>query len=85
MDDDIKSLQLNDTYTLTEPPANKSVVGGKWVFNIKGNPETPIYKARYVAKRYSQIQGIAITPKHFLRQLVWNPSEPSFRLQSKTT
>jgi len=50
MDDEIKSLQLNDTYTLTEPPTNKS-----------------------------------ITPKHFLRQLVWNPSEPSFRLQSKTT
>jgi len=61
MDDDIKSLQLNDTYTLTEPPTNKSVVGGKWVFDIKGNPETPIYKARYVAKGYSQIQGIDYT------------------------
>ena len=61
MDDEIKSLQLNDTYTLTEVPENKSIVGGKWVFHVKGKPESPIYKARYVAKGYSQIQGIDYT------------------------
>ncbi|XP_066925480.1 uncharacterized protein [Clytia hemisphaerica] len=33
MDDEIKSLQLNNTYTLTEPPENKSIVGGKWVYH----------------------------------------------------
>ena len=76
MDEEIKSLQL------TELPANKSIVGGKWVFNVKGSPETPIYKARYVAKGYSQIQGIDYT-ETFLQQHAWNMSEPSYRLQSK--
>ena len=84
MDDEIKSLQLNDTCTLTEQPTNKSVVGGKWIFKIKGNPETPIYKARYVAKDTRKFT-VSITPKLFLRQLVWNPSEPSCRLQFRTT
>ena len=58
MDEQIESLQLNNTYTLTDPPANKSIVGGKWVFTVKGDPNDPTYKARYVAKGYSQIQGI---------------------------
>ena len=58
MDDEIKSLELNDTFTLTEPPDNKSTVGGRWVFHVKGDPENPTYKARYVAKGYSQTQGI---------------------------
>ena len=61
MDDEIKSLQLNNTYTLTEPPENKSIVGGKWVYHVKGNSDCPIYKARFVAKGYSQIQGIDYT------------------------
>ena len=53
MDDEMKSLKLNDTYTLVDLPENCKLVGGKCVYNIKGDPDNPTYKARYVAKGYS--------------------------------
>jgi Reverse transcriptase (RNA-dependent DNA polymerase) len=39
---------------------DKKVVGCKWVFTVKQNPEDRVeyYKARLVAKGYSQIYGI---------------------------
>ena len=61
MDEQIESLQSNNTYTLTDPPTGKQVVDGKWVFNVKGNQEYPTYKAREVAKGYSQLQGVDYT------------------------
>ena len=61
MDEQMESLQSNNTYTLTDPPTGKQIVGGKWVFNVKGNSEQPTYKARYVAIGYSQIQGVDYT------------------------
>ena len=36
----------------------KKLVGGRWVYALQGDPEEPVYKARYVAKGYSQIEGI---------------------------
>ena len=61
MDDEIKSLESNDTFTVTEIPETKTVVGGKWVYTVKGNHKNPVYKARYVAKGYSQVEGIDFT------------------------
>jgi len=58
MDDEIKSLESNNTFTVTELPETKTVVARKWVYTIKGNPQNPVYKARYVAKSYSQVEGI---------------------------
>ena len=58
MDDEIKSLKLNATYTVVDLPENCKLVGGKWVYKIKGDPDNPTYKARYVAKGYSQTYGI---------------------------
>ena len=42
-------------------PKEKTAVGGKWVFVIKGNKESPVYKARYVARGFSQVEGIDFT------------------------
>ena len=58
MDEEIKSLSNNDTFTVTDLPEGKIPVGGRWVYVLKGDPKNPIYKARYVAKGYSQIAGI---------------------------
>ena len=58
MDDKIKSLKLNGTYKLVDFPEKCKLVGGKWVYNIKGGPNNPTYKGRYVAKGYSQMYGI---------------------------
>jgi Reverse transcriptase (RNA-dependent DNA polymerase) len=41
-------------------PAGKKAVGCKWVFTVKQNPEGRVkrYKARLMAKGYSQTYGI---------------------------
>ena len=61
MDAEINSLKENETFVVTDLPAGKSLVGGKWVFAVKGDPDNPSYKARYVAKGYSQVEGIDYT------------------------
>ena len=58
MDTEIQSLIDSNTFIESELPAGKTLVGGKWVYALKGDPKDPIYKDRYVAKGYSQIQGI---------------------------
>ncbi|KAJ8381057.1 hypothetical protein SKAU_G00018350 [Synaphobranchus kaupii] len=59
MDEEIQSLNENDTFTLTKLPKGKKTVGGKWVYSIKSDSEgTDKYKARFVAKGYSQRMGI---------------------------
>ena len=52
MDEEIEILEHNETFSLTEFPIQKPAVGGKWVFTIKGNEESPVYKARYVARGF---------------------------------
>ena len=62
MDEEIRSLKENDTFTLTELPKGRSLVGGKWVYTIKeGQNENKTYKARYDARGYSQVKGIDYT------------------------
>lgn len=59
MEDEMRSLKDNNTFTLTTLPEGKNAVGGRWVYVIKENPNrTKTFKARYVAKGYSQVQGI---------------------------
>lgn len=59
MEEEIKSLQDNDTWTLVDLPANKNIVDCKWVFKTKrGNdPTQRKYKARLVAKGYTQFMA----------------------------
>lgn len=59
MGEEIQSLNENNTFTLTNLPKGKKTVGGKWVYSIKSDIEgTDKYKARFVAKGYSQRMGI---------------------------
>ena len=60
MDEEIKALEENNTWTLCELPAGKRAIGCRWVYAIKhdaaGNFQR--YKARLVAKGYSQREGL---------------------------
>ena len=58
MDIEINSLESNGTFEVAELPEDKRLVGRKWVYVIKDDDEKCVYKAQYVAKGYSQVQGI---------------------------
>ena len=60
MDDEMQALHENNTWVLTELPPHKSTIGGKWVYKKKLNKDGHVerYKARYVAKGYSQVEGV---------------------------
>ena len=59
MDDEMRSLEKNDTWVLTELPAGKRALLNKWVFRIKTEPDGKRrFKARLVVKVYSQRKGI---------------------------
>ncbi|KAI0996197.1 Retrovirus-related Pol polyprotein from transposon TNT 1-94 [Podosphaera aphanis] len=59
-EDEIASLRENDVWKLVPRPSGRKVVGGKWVCKVKGNAQGELerFKARYVAKGFSQIQGL---------------------------
>jgi hypothetical protein len=59
MGEEMESLQLNNTLELVPPPKDHNVVGGRWVYAIKqGSNNEKKFKARFVAKGYSQMEGI---------------------------
>ena len=59
MNEEMKSLDENNTYTLTKLPEGKSLVGTRWVYTVKEKENGGVrYKARYVAKGYSQVPEI---------------------------
>lgn len=58
MREEMQSLKESETFVLTQLPQNKKT-RGKWVFKLKNEIYgSEKYKARYVAKCYSQKQGI---------------------------
>ena len=58
MEEEMRSLEENETFTLTNLPKDRQVVGGKWVYAVKENANgDETYKARYVAKGFSQKEG----------------------------
>lgn len=60
MDDEIKALETNNTWSLVPLPPDKTPIGCKWVYKIKRHPDGTIerHKARLVAKGYNQTAGI---------------------------
>jgi hypothetical protein len=60
MEDEMQSIQDNDTWTLCDLPPGRKCIGTKWVFKTKrdGNNNFLRYKSRLVAKGYAQIPGI---------------------------
>lgn len=60
MGEEFNSLIKNDTWELVNRPLNTSIVDNKWVFKIKSgrNNSPDIYKARLVARGFTQEYGI---------------------------
>lgn len=57
--DELAAHESNGTWSLVERPADRKVIGSKWVFKLKRNADGSIdrYKARLVAKGYNQRPG----------------------------
>lgn len=60
MNNEIKSIEKNQTWELTDLPKGKKTIGVKWVFRTKLNEKGEVdkHKARLVAKGYKQKHGI---------------------------
>jgi hypothetical protein len=60
MDKEMESLDKNEAWDLVELSTRRKPIGSKWVFKKKLNAEGKVekYKARFVAKGYSQVEGI---------------------------
>lgn len=60
MNEEYNSLMKNQTWDLTNVPTGSNLIKCKWIFKIKVRIDGSIkrYKARFVAKGYSQIEGI---------------------------
>ena len=61
--EEYQSIQDAGTWTvhaMSDFPAGRQPVGSKWVFKVKHNADRSVerYKARMVAKGYSQIEGL---------------------------
>ena len=71
MNEEMNSLRENDVFDLVPLPPGATAVGGRWVYTLKdsASSESPVFKARYVAKGFSQVEGrdyfdtFAPTPK----------------------
>lgn len=60
MQSELKAIEDNDTWELTNLPKDQKAIGLKWVFKVKRDPDGSIvkYKARLVAKGYAQVEGV---------------------------
>ncbi|CAI7798715.1 unnamed protein product [Closterium sp. NIES-54] len=59
MDAEMASWKSTGTYVDEVPPRGANIVSGMWIFRVKrplGSP--PVFKARYVARGFSQRQGV---------------------------
>jgi hypothetical protein len=60
MVEEYESIVKNSVWEVVPRPTDKSVVGSRWIFKVKHAADGSIekYKARFVAKGYSQVEGI---------------------------
>ena len=60
IEEDIERIEKNKNWSLVLRPANKNVIGTKWVFrkNLDENGEIIRKKARIVCKGYAQEEGL---------------------------
>uniref|UniRef100_A0A2N9FPR9 Integrase catalytic domain-containing protein n=1 Tax=Fagus sylvatica TaxID=28930 RepID=A0A2N9FPR9_FAGSY len=63
MEEEMHALELNHTWDLIPKPAGTSIVGCRWVFTVKQNPDGTVdrLKARLVAKGFTQTYGLDYT------------------------
>ncbi|CAI7774153.1 unnamed protein product [Closterium sp. NIES-54] len=59
MDAEMASWKSTGTYVDEVPPPGANIVSGLWIFRVKRPPGSPpVFKARYVARGFSQRQGV---------------------------
>ncbi|CAI7780264.1 unnamed protein product [Closterium sp. NIES-54] len=59
MDAEMASWKSTGTYVDEVPPPGANIVSGMWIFRVKRPPGCPpVFKARYVARGFSQRQGV---------------------------
>ncbi|CAI5503526.1 unnamed protein product [Closterium sp. Naga37s-1] len=59
MDGEMASWKSTGTYVDEVPPPGANIVSGMWIFRVKRPPGSPpVFKARYVARGFSQRQGV---------------------------
>lgn len=57
-DDELNSLRVNETWEITERPKGVNIVGCKWAFKLKPGSNGNVFKARLVARGFSQREGV---------------------------
>ncbi|CAI7800427.1 unnamed protein product [Closterium sp. NIES-53] len=90
MDEEMASWQSTGTYVDEVPPPGANIVSGMWIFRVKRPPGSPpVFKARYVARGFSQREGVDFfqtfspTPKMTtlrgsLHEEIWLRRPPGF-------
>ncbi|CAI7748633.1 unnamed protein product, partial [Closterium sp. NIES-53] len=90
MDAEMASWKSTSTYIDEVPPPGANIVNGMWIFRVKRPPGSPpAFKARYVARGFSQQQGVdyfqtfSPTPKMTtlrgsLHEEIWLHRPPGF-------
>ncbi|CAI5474718.1 unnamed protein product [Closterium sp. Yama58-4] len=59
MDAEMASWKSTRTYVNEVPPPGANIVSGMWIFRVKRPPGSPpVFKARYVARGFSQREGV---------------------------
>ncbi|CAI7829736.1 unnamed protein product [Closterium sp. NIES-53] len=90
MDAEMASWKSTGTYLDEVPPPGANIVSGMWIFRVKRPPGSPpAFKARYVARGFSQRQGVEFfqtfspTPKMTtLRVLLHVAAQRDYELHS---
>ncbi|CAI7810122.1 unnamed protein product [Closterium sp. NIES-53] len=90
MDAEMASWKSTSTYVNEVPPPGANIVSGMWIFRVKRLPGSPpVFKARYVARGFSQRQGVdyfqtfSPTPKMTtLRVLLHVAAQRDYKLHS---
>ncbi|CAI7760901.1 unnamed protein product [Closterium sp. NIES-54] len=90
MDAEMASWNSTGTYVDEVPPPGANIVSGMWIFRVKRPPGSPpVFKARYVARGFSQRQGVdyfqtfSPTPKMItLRVLLHVAAQRDYELHS---
>lgn len=59
----MQNLENHHTWEYEQLPPDRKAIGSKWVFKVKYNTDGSVsrFKARLVAQRFSQVQGIDFT------------------------
>ncbi|CAI5950729.1 unnamed protein product [Closterium sp. NIES-64] len=90
IDAEMASWKSTGTYVDEVPPPGANIVSGMWIFRVKRPPGSPpVFKARYVARGFSQRQGVdyfqtfSPTPKMntlwgSLHEEIWLRRPPGF-------